>query len=454
MRSLAFLLCCLTFLSPIPGATAPPTDSYGRALADETGPISYLWDGRRWLKRAGLASPTVIPDEQQSPPLLAQSTSSESMSAQGYTLSSWTANHPGSWPEAVAIGDVTGDGLNDVLLTTTRYFDPDNDYHLFVYPQLPNGMLGAPVPYPYNATANRNGIVLADLNKDQRLDVVIGHASGITVFLGDVQSDGLQPGVVVGDADADTLATMDVNRDGNPDIISLGWDRGASVFLGNGSGGFSSIEPLSTNASGYNDHEVEDLNDDGVIDLAVMSGQLYATPNLSVHLHDTVAGFVTDPDPYFMGVNELSWGLGLGDVTGDSLHDAVLSRPSNSPTHLWIMAQDQFGALTGPTMISSYDIPEPVEVDDLDGDGLEDIAVLHGGWAQLGIYLQGTAGLEPEALYPIPYASHYAPQGLAVGDFSSDGCADVAIADYNSGLVILYGMNCTLIFKNGFESGD
>ena len=77
------------------------------------------------------------------------------------------------------------------------------------------------------------------------------------------------------------------------------------------------------------------------------------------------------------------------------------------------------------------------------------------GWLQAGVYLQGDSGLEPEQLYPIPYASHYATQGLALGDFSSDGCTDVAIADYNYGLVILHGSGCrVVVFADGFESGN
>ena len=63
----------------------------------------------------------------------------------------------------MAIGDVTCDGRPDVVLTTTYYFDAANDYHVFVFTQTANGLLGAPVSYPYGATANRNGIVLADL---------------------------------------------------------------------------------------------------------------------------------------------------------------------------------------------------------------------------------------------------------------------------------------------------
>ena len=36
----------------------------------------------------------------------------------------------GSWPEAVAIGDVNADGRNDVVMVTSTYFDAANDYHL------------------------------------------------------------------------------------------------------------------------------------------------------------------------------------------------------------------------------------------------------------------------------------------------------------------------------------
>lgn len=448
MRSFVLLVCCLTLLLPISGLTAQPVDYYGRPLADETGPIFYHWDGQQWLKTVGFETPKVISEEEQSPPPLPQLASSDSVTTTDYTLGPWTASDPMRGSSAVAIGDVTGDGRNDVLLTTSRGSD-ETEYRLFVYPQLSNGELGAPVPYPYNSYADSNGIVLADLNKDQRLDVVVGHDSGITVFLGNIQNDELLPGVVVEDTRALNLSTMDVNRDGNPDIISLSHDTGASVFLGDGSGGFSAIDPLSTNVEGFNDQEVEDLNDDGVFDLAVMSGQSY--DHLTVHLHDTVSSFETDLDVYYMGEMVLASGLGLGDVTGDGLNDAVISRGHNSPTHLWVMAQDQLHTLTGPTMINSYDLPGPIEVDDLNGDGLDDIAVLHEGWLSLGIYMQGTEGLEPEVLYPIPYSTHYPMQGLAIGDFSSDGCTDVAIADYWEGLVVLYGRNCNLIYKDGFE---
>ena len=73
----------------------------------------------------------------------------------------------------------------------------------------------------------------------------------------------------------------------------------------------------------------------------------------------------------------------------------------------------------------------------MNGDGEADVLVAHGGWNALGVYLQTAGVLGSEMLEPIPYASHYNPHGLAVGDIDSDGRPDVVLADYNNGLVIL-----------------
>src|SRR2546430_3435100 len=87
------------------------------------------------------------------------------------------ATYPvGSWPEAVAIGDVTGDGRSDVVMTTGYYFDPPNDYRVWVFAQTASGVLGAPVSYP-TAGAYTNqpvSVAIGDITGDGKADVVVG----------------------------------------------------------------------------------------------------------------------------------------------------------------------------------------------------------------------------------------------------------------------------------------
>jgi hypothetical protein len=130
----------------------------------------------------------------------------------------------------------------------------------------------------------------------------------------------------------------------------------------------------------------------------------------------------------------------VGDVTGDGLADVVASHGGNRPGSkiaVWEQADDGTLVLRGTR--SAYDIPEPVEIADVNSDGLGDVLVAHGGWNAVSVYLQRANGtLSSYSTYPIPYASHYKPQGMDVGDINDDGLPDIAIADYNHGLVVLY----------------
>ncbi|MGJ0516181.1 MAG: FG-GAP-like repeat-containing protein [Methylomicrobium sp.] len=353
----------------------------------------------------------------------------------------YTAMPTGSWPEATAIGDVNGDGLKDVVMTTSYYFDAENDYKLFVFLQAANGQLQTPIKYATQGTypSPPQSVDIGDVNGDGKNDVVVGNSRlNIQVFLQDANGN-LASSSVHPTQNSTVVKIGDLNGDGRSDVAGIGHGTSnASVLYQNPDGALA--PPVSFNAphGGFDDLDIGDINADNRNDLIVMSGQGYAYNNLAI-LAQNLSGSFEPAVFYDLGFDVNTSGLGVGDVNGDQLNDVIVSYGGNKPASKIGIFHQQSGVLMPAVSLPSYDIPEPVEVKDVTGDGLSDVVVLHGGWNSLGVYVQTADGsLSPEQLFPIPYASGYNVQGLALGDINDDGLPDAAIADYNYGLVVLY----------------
>jgi hypothetical protein len=338
----------------------------------------------------------------------------------------------GSSPESVAIADVTDDGRLDVLLSTRAASDPDNDYKLFVFPQMPDGTLGTPVKYSTNGQfGDHMGLGTGDLNGDGRADVVLANTSGIDIFYQAPGGGLLPPELIATSNQAFAAVVADMNLDGHQDIVTNTRD---GVFLLTATGSGFATSTVTTVPQW--EVEVGDLNADRLPDIAGCSGLNLCIPTLNVFAQRGRGGFrlrqyPTNPDFW------IACGIAVGDVTGDGSDDAAISICANQPNALLNVFPQVGGKLGAPTVYNSYDIPEPLVVADMNLDNLGDVVTLHGGWMQAGVYLQEVGGLGPESLFPIPYASQYKPKGLAVGDINSDGKPDIAAADYTYGLVVL-----------------
>lgn len=339
----------------------------------------------------------------------------------------YTSTAMPSWPETVTVGDATGDGLDDVVMTTSTYFDADNDNKLFVFAQQPGGSLATtPVRYTPAEGASPHGAVMLDVDGDGREDVVTPTVAGVQVFR---QGDGGvldAPTVVPDTLGASAIVAGDLNADKDPDLI-LSTTDGLKVLTHQADGSFT-VSPVSADQAG--ELEVGDLDGDGRTDIATFSGSTVRV------YHQGDASWTRTDHP--TGSSSYTSGIEVTDASGDGRSDVVVTAGGNRPASVVsVLAQNDAGGLDPAALHPVVDIPEPVEAGLIDDDSRPDVVAVHGGWNALSV-LPGTAGaLGDPLVYALPYASHYNPQGLALGDVNGDGRTDAVVADYNNGLVVL-----------------
>lgn len=336
----------------------------------------------------------------------------------------------GSWPETVAIGDVTGDGRNDVLLTTSYYFDEANDYKLFLFPQEADGSLGTPVKFSTKQvyTDGQSSVELLDVDGDDRRDVAMTSSVGIEVFRQTEAGTLVESDPIPGTVGAKWIRAADMDADKDTDLLMSG-AAGVTLLTRQPDNSFVSSAVTPEYAG---ELEVGDVDGNGRVDVVAFGGTTVRV------YHQTQAGWTQTN--HATGASWRGEGVDVADVNGDGRADVIATASGNRPSSfVSVMTQNASGGLETPVLYPVADIPEPVESADIDGDSRTDVVTAHGGWSTLSVLRQqGDGTLATPATSSIPYASHYNNQGgLALGDINGDNQVDAVLADYNHGLVVL-----------------
>lgn len=308
---------------------------------------------------------------------------------------------------SLAIGDVNGDGIPDVVTLATNVTSPTST-GVTIESCLgtgtgsfttPGANLTQTVTIPAQVqTPTNTGIILGDLNKDGKLDIAIDFEEQFSQFTGAVV---------------------------------------ATVALGNGDGTFGAINvstPISVpiqappgfpflffSTAGV---QILDLNNDGNPDLAMdSSGILY------VAVGDGNGGFTSTVQTQNFGVpNQVVY----EDVNGDGIPDAVMDI---GLLNVWIGNGD--GAFTlptdGNTFIEDGGNQQSIALADFTGDGNIDIAQLGGDYKQVSIFAGNGKGVFQGApALSSTTDSFWAPEELifeASGDIAGNGLTDALFVD-------------------------
>jgi hypothetical protein len=345
----------------------------------------------------------------------------------------------GSTPEAVTIGDITGDGRNDVVLVTSYDSDPANDYRVFLFIQDDQGGLSSAITCTTNGTfaSSPESVAIGDINNDGKREIVVGN-SGKNIEIFSLNSSGnLISTASYTSADSSQIRIADLNHDGRLDIVGIGAGTNtAAVFLQNSNGTLDSPVTYPVTHEGWDDLDVGDINNDRLADIIVMSGAGFS-PNIGVLIQKIDGTF--EPAVYYdLGGNELAGGVAVGDVNDDGLKDVVMSFGwAGTPSGLAIFSQSPSGTLNVPTLYAFGGGADAVEIADVNIDGRQDI-IIRKGYVGVGSCLQTANGMIADCeYYQGPDVSNNR-HGMAVGDINNDGMPDIVIADVWKGLVVLY----------------
>jgi hypothetical protein len=222
---------------------------------------------------------------------------------------------------------------------------------------------------------------------ESRPFVIAGHATSGAEMLVTLGSTGIitvattAPGVYTGPTDLATdnppvsLVTGDLNKDGNPDVVSInttGLASSITVFLGNADGSFQPGVSYSVPGTSAGYGVIDDVNGDGNLDIVVGTGEPTAT---------------------------FSVFLGKGDGTFQPIKNAVVPGTIFSFTDAFVTA-------------------------DVNHDGHKDI-VATDGEVFLGAGDGSTFTLVPQTAFgALPGSS-----SLVAADFNNDGKIDIATDD-------------------------
>jgi hypothetical protein len=328
---------------------------------------------------------------------------------------------------SMAVADVRGDGKLDVVVghccassSTVSVLLGNGD-----------GTLQTPVSY-YVGGDGVNSVAIGDVNGDSVPDLVVateyegnGYTNGgVAVLLGN--GDGtFQPPVSYnsGGVTALSVAIADVNGDGHPDLV-VGNDNGVvDVFLGNGDGTFKA--PVGYPALyGPTGLVVTDLNGDGTPDIVTAGDESYVGVLLG-NGDGTFQPVVTYNSGRFVQA------FAVADVNGDGKLDVViaLACPTGGCTSgaVSVLLGNGDGTLQTTPIVTYFPVANDfptVVIQDLDGDGKPDavIATYYGGGA-LVLLGNGDGTFQPP---PMRYGSEfkYNPQ-VAIADMNGDGKPDL-----------------------------
>ncbi|XHL98716.1 MAG: FG-GAP-like repeat-containing protein [Microcoleus anatoxicus] len=363
----------------------------------------------------------------------------------------------GSGPVSVAVGDVNGDRIPDIVTANS------GSRNISLLRGKEDKTYEPKIDITLGTNRQPKAVALADTDGDGDLDIVV--ADGNITTSGGVSSSNVlilsnsgsnftvntnNPTVGVSPI---ALATGDMNGDGRLDIVTINGDnsnRRISVLLADSSSssGFSTTHyQLSSQAQQL---VLADVNRDGRLDVVAATNQPNNQLNIFVLLG---SGNGSLNSPITSTINSLGsvTSLAVADLNGDGNPEAIVTQSDfygGSKHNLIVLSGSGNGSFNSPinyafgtdiyNVSSLYFDPRSVVAGDLDFDNDVDVVISGQGYGSapdraVVLLNNGSGSLTQADTANLPYG----PTASVLSDLDGDGDLDLVVANEYSNTVAL-----------------
>ena len=348
----------------------------------------------------------------------------------------------GSKPSAVATGDIDGDGKPDLVVVNSAA----NTISIYRNMAL-SGSIGTnsfATKIDFNVGTGPQGIKIADLNGDGKLDIIVANYTGNSVSVlqnqavsGSITSSSFAAKVDFVAANAPkTIVIGDVDGDGRPEIMAVG--NTVAVLLNQvtagviNSGAFAAKIDFLTN--GVSSMVFSDMNNDGKPDF-VINGNY----SMQIMVNNSKPGFLSMGSAVRVNSELSASGImfAVSDVDGDGKPDIVCASDKvyllrNVMTNN-VVSSSSFEskvAFAGsePAGVLGY----LLGIADIDGDGKPDVVQAAGGLGEVTVLRNISTNTTPTYTFfdrKITLTANVGVSGLAIADIDGDGKADIVVVN-------------------------
>jgi len=273
------------------------------------------------------------------------------------------------------------------------------------------------------------GIFSMDLNQDGNPDLIVpglldsNNQSGLGVLMGNGNGT-FQPAVVYSGGACCGFVIADLNRDGAVDVLSVS-GQSVCVSFGTGNGSFQAATCNNSLPGYFNFAALGDFNADGNLDMALTGyDNNFNSSLLAVALGNGDGTF--QPAQVYPAARVI-YGLTTADFNGDSKLDLAVVNGVNSTVSVYLGNGD--GTFRNPSSFVTAYAPTYITTADMNGDGTIDLVVDDYGFnlASVSVLLGNGDGTFQNYLDYDASAQSY----FALGDFNSDGRFDFAQTNGN-----------------------